>query len=137
MVLSSGFYSLQDRTIYLIPDSADPGFIEPTTTTPSDPIKFRRDKDSWLSIDDGLIGRYGTPDHLRARIDGQTYRVWVEQRGRDQTKFGLIPTDESGTYSNKFIGISQDGEFKIEDEWNKDNRTVWVISTKWDGQPGV
>ncbi|KAF8587752.1 hypothetical protein K439DRAFT_1658880 [Ramaria rubella] len=135
MVLSSGFYSLQDRSVHLVQDSAEPGFVEITTNTPPNPIKFRRDKDSWLSVDDGLIGRYGTPDHLRARIDDTTYRIWVEQRGRDQ--FGLIPTDESGTYSNKFIGISEDGELKIEDEWKVENRTVWVISSTWKGQPGV
>ena len=31
----------------------------------------------------GLIGKYGNPDHLRAKIGDSTYRVWVEQRGRD------------------------------------------------------
>ena len=52
-------------------------------------------------------------------------------------KFGLIPTDESGTYSNKFIGVSEDGALIVEDGWNTDNGTVWVVSSLWEGQPGV
>jgi hypothetical protein len=43
-------------------------------------------------------------------------------------KSGLIPTDESGTYSNTFIGASEDGKLRIEDEWKPANGTVWVVS---------
>jgi hypothetical protein len=52
-------------------------------------------------------------------------------------EFGLIPTDESGAYSNKFIGVSENGALRVEDEWKLDNGTVWVVSSKWEGQPGV
>jgi hypothetical protein len=101
----------------------------------------------------GLVGEHSKPDHLRLQIDGTIYRIWVEQRGRNQVspsahvirasladlcvKFGLIPTDESGTYTNTFIGVSEEGTFKIEDEWQLENGTVWVVSTKWAGQPGA
>lgn len=40
---------------------------------------------SWsLSFFSGQVGRYGTPDHLRAQIGDTVYRIWVEQRGREQ-----------------------------------------------------
>jgi hypothetical protein len=52
-------------------------------------------------------------------------------------EFGLIPTDESGAYSNKFIAVSEEGKLKVVDEWNSENGTIWVISSVWDGSPGV
>ncbi|KAF8581316.1 hypothetical protein K439DRAFT_1636293 [Ramaria rubella] len=53
MVLSSGFYSLPDKSIRLVQDSSEPELVEITTSVPSKPVKFRKDKDSWLSVDDG------------------------------------------------------------------------------------
>jgi hypothetical protein len=52
-------------------------------------------------------------------------------------EFGLIPTDESGEYSNKFIAVSENGTLKVEDEWNLNNGAVWVVSSEWGGKPGV
>lgn len=53
------------------------------------------------------------------------------------TQFGLIPTEESGEYSSKFLGVSVDGKFTIEDEWSDANGTIWIISSEWEGQAGV
>jgi hypothetical protein len=53
MVLSTGFYRLQDKSVHLVEDPSELGFVVITTSTPSKPVKFRRDKASWLSVDDG------------------------------------------------------------------------------------
>jgi hypothetical protein len=53
MVLSTGFYRLQHKSFHLVQDPSNPNFVVITTSTPSDPVKFRKDKAGWLSVDDG------------------------------------------------------------------------------------
>ncbi|KAF8580408.1 hypothetical protein K439DRAFT_1619820 [Ramaria rubella] len=121
MVLPSGCYSLPDKSIHTFQDSSEPDLLEITTSAPSKPVKFRRDKDSWPSVDDG---------HMAPRIisvcESMEPNCIIASGSSSREKFGLIPTDESGAYSNKFIGVSG---VKVEDEL--DNHTVWVVSSKW------
>jgi hypothetical protein len=53
MVLSMGFYRIQHTSFLLVRDPSDPGFVIVTTSPPSTPAKFRKDKAGWLSVDDG------------------------------------------------------------------------------------
>ena len=53
MVLSTGFYRLQNKSIHLVQDPSQPGLVTLATETPASPIKFRRDKAMWLAVDDG------------------------------------------------------------------------------------
>ena len=54
MVLTSGFYCVKGTKFHLIPNQSQPSVaILTSATSPPVTTKFRRDKDSWLSLDDG------------------------------------------------------------------------------------
>ncbi|TKY87901.1 hypothetical protein EX895_002997 [Sporisorium graminicola] len=110
----TGFYRVATSNHYLAFDDQSEVYVK--QTKPS--TRMRPNKEFWLSIDDGQLGKYGNPKQLKATIQGKQYRLWVEPRG--PSKYGIIPTNNAGDYSNQFLSIDSKGILSISDDWLAD-----------------
>ncbi|KAI9034903.1 uncharacterized protein KD926_005035 [Aspergillus affinis] len=91
--------------------------------------KLRVDGDFWLCRNDGLVGKFGTPEKVTLHCDGQEYNIWVETRGfRDgSTEYGLSPIPPGGEYSNRFLAVNEElDRLEIVGQWDDQAKFRYV-----------
>ncbi|KAB8263064.1 hypothetical protein BDV32DRAFT_146855 [Aspergillus pseudonomiae] len=111
-------------------------------------IKLRADAEFWLCEDDGKIGKFGSPKkvidlpgnlfHVQTcatvelviaylfpqvflHFQGKDYHIWVEPRGFSDGsyEYGLIPIEPNAQYSNRFLGLNEEGnQLEILQSWS-------------------
>ncbi|KNG87610.1 hypothetical protein ANOM_005450 [Aspergillus nomiae NRRL 13137] len=84
-------------------------------------IKLRADAEFWLCEDDGKIGKFGSPKKVFLHFQGKDYHIWVEPRGFSDGsyEYGLIPIEPNAQYSNRFLGLNEEGnQLEILQSWS-------------------
>ncbi|KAL5364385.1 hypothetical protein BJX96DRAFT_178898 [Aspergillus floccosus] len=115
--LSGVYTSSSGRTLAI--DESGRLVLLPPGSAPNPQSRLRANAEFWLCRDDGLIGKFGSPEKIALELQDQEYHVWVEPRGFSdgQYEYGLVAIVPGGEYSNQFLAEIDGLGLQIVDRW--------------------